>query len=118
MNVNLMNPFLRAAKEVLEQETGLQVSRGDLSLQRSCYTGTDITTLLSVMGDVRGVVLYGIDEPMALQLVSTMLGQPQELFDELAQSGIAELGNVITGLATTGLGEAGYRCNISVPTLI
>lgn len=117
-NVNFMNPFLRAVQEVLHQEVGLAVHRGDLALQNSAYTTSSVTTLLSIVGAVRGVVLYGMDQTMALKLVSTMLGQDQEEFDDLAQSGIAEMGNVITGLAATYLTEAGYTCNISVPTVI
>lgn len=117
-SVNFLNPFLRAVQEVLQVEVGLQVRRGELSLQNSAYTTSAITTLLSIVGAVRGVVLYGMDQPMALKLVSTMLGQEQEEFDELAQSGIAEMGNVITGKAATYLTEAGYSCNISVPTVI
>jgi len=59
-----------------------------------------------------------MDIGMALAMVSQMLGEKQEKFDDLAQSGIAELGNVITGMVTTYLAEAGYHCSISVPTLI
>ncbi len=39
-------------------------------------------------------------------------------FDNLAQSGVAELGNVISGQATIRLSKAGYSANISPPTLI
>ncbi len=118
MSVNFMNPFLKAAKTVLATEVGATVSRGDVALENDCYTPSDVTVLLSVVGDVRGVVLYSMSTSMALNLVSTMLGQEMQEFDELAQSGIAEMGNVITGIATTHLAEAGYRCSISVPTLI
>lgn len=118
VSVNFMNPFLKAAKTVLATEVGARVTRGEVSLENNCYTPSDITVLLSVVGDVRGVVLYSMNTGMALKLVSTMLGQEMEEFDELAQSGIAEMGNVITGVATTHLAEAGYRCSISVPTLV
>ncbi len=113
-----MNPFLKAAKAVLATEVGATVVRGEVSLENTCYTPSDVTVLLSVVGDVRGVVLFSMSVPMALKLVSTMLGQELQDFDELAQSGIAEMGNVITGVATTHLAEAGYRCSISVPTLV
>lgn len=113
-----MNPFLKAAKTVLATEVGASVSRGEVTLENSCYTPSDITVLLSIVGDVRGVVLYSMSISMALELVSTMLGQEVQEFDELAQSGIAEMGNVITGVAATHLAEAGYRCSISVPTLV
>jgi chemotaxis protein CheX len=118
MNVNFMNPFLQAAIQVIQRETGIQATRGDLALGKSSYTGQDITTLLNIIGDIRGVVLYGMDMSMALQLIGAMLGNPHEEFDDLAQSGIAELGNVITGSATTLLAQAGYTCNISTPTII
>ena len=39
-------------------------------------------------------------------------------FDRLAQSGIAELGNVITGQASRRLAEAGFQADISPPTLV
>jgi chemotaxis protein CheX len=47
-----------------------------------------------------------------------MMGQKCTDFDNLAQSGIAELGNVITGRATIKLEEAGYKSMISPPTMI
>jgi chemotaxis protein CheX len=38
--------------------------------------------------------------------------------DSLAQSGIAELGNVVSGRATIKFSQAGYQSNISTPTVI
>jgi chemotaxis protein CheX len=47
-----------------------------------------------------------------------MMGEQLAEFDELAQSGIAELGNVISGQAATRLSQTGVNVQISVPTLI
>ncbi|MBX3052724.1 MAG: chemotaxis protein CheX [Caldilineaceae bacterium] len=118
MSVNFLNPFLNAAKSVLSVEVGMEVDRGAVTMETDCYTSQDITVLLSIVGDIQGIVLYSMDTGMALAMVSHMLGEPQEEFDELAQSGIAELGNVITGVVTTYLAESGYHCSISVPTLV
>jgi len=74
--------------------------------------------LISMAGQVQGVVLYGMSEVTATAVVSQIMGQPFEAFDDLAQSGIAELGNVITGQASTRLAEAGFEAKISPPTLI
>jgi chemotaxis protein CheX len=46
------------------------------------------------------------------------MGQDFAEFDNLAQSGIAELGNVISGRATVNLSKTGFASNISPPTLI
>ncbi len=118
MNVNFLNPFIDAAVEVLKAEVGLPVQRGSLDLQKSSLTSEDITVLLHLVGRVYGVVLYSLPFDLALKLVSTMMGQEFSAFDSLAQSGVAELGNVITGRATIRLSQAGYQTNISPPSLI
>lgn len=113
-----MSPFLKAASSVLATETGTRVDRGVVTLESSCYTPQDVTVLMSVIGDIQGIVLYSMDMGMALAMVSQMLGEKQAEFDDLAQSGIAEMGNVITGIVATYLAQDGYRCSISVPTLL
>ncbi|HHH83531.1 MAG TPA: chemotaxis protein CheX [Chloroflexi bacterium] len=118
MNVKFMNPFLEAAKEVLQAETQVTVTRGTLSLEKSDLTGHEVTVILSLVGEVQGVVLYGLSIQTSLALVSRIMGQAFTSFDDLARSGIAELGNVITGQASIRLAEAGFASNITPPTLV
>ncbi|MCS7001824.1 MAG: chemotaxis protein CheX, partial [Dehalococcoidia bacterium] len=89
-----------------------------VSLLRSAYTNQDVTVLVGVTGDVRGVVLYCLSAQTACKFAEQMLGQQVPEFDDLAQSGIAELGNVITGAAGVHLAEAGFTFNITPPTLL
>ncbi len=118
MNVRYINPFVVAAAEVLKSEANLDVQRGALTLHTSACTADDITVIISVLEQVRGVVLYGISEKTALRIVSNIMGQPFEELDSLAQSGVAELGNVITGRAASILAEEGCEASISPPVLI
>jgi chemotaxis protein CheX len=118
MKVNYLNPFLEAAREVLAAEADVNVTHGALSLQRSALTTDEITVLVSLVGQVQGVVLYGLSEATALNLVGRIMAQQFTEFDNLAQSGIAELGNVITGRASVKLAEAGYVTDISPPSLV
>jgi chemotaxis protein CheX len=53
-----------------------------------------------------------------LNLVSKMMGQEISELTSLAQSGVGELGNVISGRATIRFSEAGYISNISTPTVV
>ena len=117
-NVKFMNPFVEAAADVLEKEVSAKVERGTLSLQKSSLTSDQITVLLSLVGQVQGVVLYGLSIKTAMNLVSRMMGQEFTEFDNLAQSGVAELGNVITGAATVKLSKEGFAAEISPPTLV
>lgn len=118
MNVKFLNPFVEAASEVLKAEVGLTITRGNLSMQKSALTADDVTVMISLVGSVQGVVLYGMSTKTSLSIVSRILDQEFTDFDTLAQSGIAEIGNVITGIATVKLSQAGFQANISPPTLI
>ncbi len=118
MNVQFLNPFLEAANEVLKAEIGVEVQRGEISLQRSALTANEVTVLLSMIGQLQGVVLYGMSKATACMLVSQMLGETVTELDSLAQSGVAELGNVLTGRATIKLSEIGLQTDISPPTVI
>jgi chemotaxis protein CheX len=118
MNVTFLNPFVEAANEVLRAEAQLSLTRGNLSLQKSALTTDDVTVLISIVGHVQGVVLYSLSNATGLALVSRMMSQEFVEFDSLAQSGVAELGNVITGRASVKLSEAGYESTISPPTML
>ena len=118
MDVKFLNPFLEAAHMVLKSELDTEAQRGELSLERSACTSEDVSVLISVVGEASGVVLYSLSEATAIAMVEKMLGQPFQEFDDLAQSGIGELGNVITGQAGQRLAAAGIDVNISPPTMV
>jgi len=118
MDVKLLNPFIEAAVEVLKAEVGATITRGELGLQKSSLTTDDITVLINLIGDVFGVVMYSMPTATGLNLVSKMMGQEFSQMDSLAQSGVAELGNVISGRATIKFSQAGYKADISTPTVL
>jgi chemotaxis protein CheX len=118
MNVKFLNPFLEASFDVIEKETGYTMTRGELGLEKEAYVTDDITVIISLIGRVEGNVFYSMPIQTALQLSSHILGEPLHEFNTLAQSGIAELANVITGQASIKLAEAGYESTISPPALL
>jgi chemotaxis protein CheX len=118
MNVKFLNPFLEAIYEVLKTETGIETHKGDLQLEKGPYTTDDITVIIALVGGVEGMVFYSLTKETSIKLVSKMMGEEISEFDTLAQSGIAELGNVITGRASVKLSVAGFEATISPPTLL
>jgi chemotaxis protein CheX len=118
MRTEFINPFLQAASEVLGSELGDVPRRGTIGLQRSAYTSEEVTAVVAVTGDVAGMVIFSMAEQTARAIVSKMLGQDFPQFDALAQSGIAEIGNVITGRAAVLLSEAGYPSDLAPPMLV
>lgn len=118
MDAKLLNPFIQAAVEVLEAEVNANISRKEISMQNSSLTSDDVTVLINLVGDIYGVVMYGMPTKTCLNLISKILGQDCAELDSLAQSGVAELGNVISGRATIRFAETGYKSNISTPTVL
>jgi len=118
MNVKFLNPFVEAAFEVLRAETNIALERGDLVLEKTPYVTEDVTVVIALVGRVEGTVFYSMSQPTAIALASKIMGEALESFDALAQSGIAELGNVITGRASVKLAQAGFESTISPPTLL
>ncbi len=118
MRVEFVNPFVNAARAVLQHEIGCDIGRSDLRLHRSAYTSHEVTAMVAVTGAIQGMVLYGLRSDTACRLVGRILDQTFAEFDDLAQSGIAEMANVITGKASVLLSEAGFPAQISPPALI
>lgn len=120
MKAEFINPFIVATTEVLNQELGrpIKIDKGPLAFLESYYTSMDVTVVIGVTGAVQGVVMYGISERTAKNIVSGMLGKPVPIMDRMVESAVAELGNVITGIASAGLEKAGYPCTLAPPTVI
>jgi chemotaxis protein CheX len=118
MKVQIVNRYVQAALEVIAKETGNAVQRGGLHLEGNPYTTDDVTAVIGVAGQVTGSVYLSMDESVALSLISAMLGQKTEKLDDLCQSGIAEMANVITGLAGTKLGDDGIGTTINPPLIL
>jgi chemotaxis protein CheX len=118
MRAEIINPFLQAASEVLESELGSAPQRGAIGLAKSAYTSDEVTAIVAVTGAVAGMVMFAMAERTARAMVSKMMGQEFPEFDALAQSGIAEIGNVITGRAAVLLSEAGFASELAPPMLI
>lgn len=115
---DLLEPFVEAARNVLAQELGSAVTPGRLSLEKGAATTLDVTVVIGITGKITGIALYSMSDDMALGIVSRMMGSEVPELDDLALSGVAELGNVITGQATTLLAQLGLHCDISPPMLL
>jgi chemotaxis protein CheX len=118
MNVKFLNPFVISAHDILRLEMRETVERGELHLENGSYVTDDATVIISLIGGLDGTVFYSMSKESAIRFASTLMGERFDALDELVQSGIAELGNVITGQASMRLADAGYESNISTPSLV
>jgi chemotaxis protein CheX len=116
--LELVGPFVDAAARVLGQECGEAPQRGTLHRVRSPQTNNELSALIAITGGVAGLVIYSMTEDVALNVASTMIGEPLAELDALGQSAIAELANMITGQAGIALERNGFPSDMSPPVLL
>ena len=118
MRADVAQPFVLAAKGVLEHELGSDVGRGRVRVERGDFEAGGVTAVIGITGALSGAVLYRMSEATALAIVGRIMGQNFSELDALARSGVGELGNVITGRAGALLDRAGVRAGVAPPVLI
>lgn len=120
MKVEVISPFVTATIKVLETEIGrsVPVEKGPLTIESTAHTCQDCTVLIGVIGAVQGIVMYGMSERTAKNIVSALLNERVVIFNEMVESAIAEMGNVITGIASADLEKAGFPSTLAPPTVI
>jgi len=117
MRVEYINPFVEAAFNILKDVLQTDVKRGDLYLKPSSMKIMGVAALVGLAGDVEGRVLFDMDKPTALYVVSAMNGEAFTALDEMAKATIQELANMITAQAVTKLHDLGFKFDLTPPTL-
>ena len=118
MRVQIVNRYVQSAVDVITKETGTQAVRGGLLLEGNPYTTEDVTAVIGISGSLTGSLYLSMAEPTALKMIGAIIGQVTTELDELGQSGIAEMANVIAGAAGVGLSEEGIETLINPPLVL
>ena len=119
MQSSHINPFLESATLVIEQTCMVKPARGDIKLKHVSLENGHIWLHISMYGQMEGDVVFGFPEEVAIKIVSAMMGgYPITEFDEMSQSAISELGNMISGNASTIMYNQGIHIDISPPKML
>jgi chemotaxis protein CheX len=118
MDAKLVNPFIDAFTAIMPQIGFQDVKRNKMVVKERSVESKGVTVLVGFTKNIKGNVAYNMSETTAKFIASTMMmGMPVENFDDMAQSAISELSNMITANAATNLASLGYDADISTPSL-
>ncbi|MBT2291973.1 chemotaxis protein CheX [Paenibacillus albidus] len=119
MKAEVINPFLESARIVIEQVIQVSPSTGNLGIKDIELIDNHIWIQVGMTGQLSGNIIFGIAEHVALRMVSVMMGGfVITEMDEMGQSAISELGNMISGNASTILSNQGVMVDITPPKLM
>jgi chemotaxis protein CheX len=119
MDVNYINPILNSFASIMPQLGLANVAKKGMSLKGRFIESPGVMIIVGIIGDIKGNVIYGLSLNDAKKIASTMMmGMPVDKFDELAQSAISELTNMLTATVATNFSNDNININISTPTLV
>lgn len=113
-----IDSFVKAASSVIETMLNPPVEAGKPFFNDEPLTKYEVSVLVGVLGDLQGQVLCGMSTETAKKIASHMLFTEEQQLDQMGQSAICELKNIIVGTASTNLSVSGYKCNITPPLFL
>ena len=119
MDVNHINQVLKAFTNIFPQLGMNNIEKKNLSLKSKYIESPGVVIIIGLFGDIKGNIIYGLNVEDAKQIASSMMmGMPVDELNELAQSAISELVNMLTANVATNFSEMGIMIDISTPTLM
>lgn len=119
MSREYIGVFSDAVSNIMPQLGILEVAAGKSKEYGKNIEIDGVVCIVGIIGDITGNVIFSMDEEGAKGIASAMMGGMEVLeFDEITQSAVSELGNMLAANACTGLSELGINADISTPTLM
>ncbi|MBC3889942.1 chemotaxis protein CheX [Acetobacterium paludosum] len=119
MDLKNINPFIDAVTEILPQFGFQSLVQKGFSEKSKKIIASGVVITLGIVGDKKGNVVYCINQEGAKQIASIMMmGMPVDELDDMAQSALSELSNMLTANACINFSKEAVNVDISVPTLL
>lgn len=119
MDVKHINPFVESFTNVMPQIGFSDIKKGGLSVKGKDFKSSGVIIIVGIVGALKGNVVYSASIENAKKIASTMMmGMPITELDDMSQSALSELTNMLTANAATSFSNLGINIDISTPTLL
>ncbi len=119
MQVQYINPFIESVSQLFTTLLGCEARRGDLGVAETASQPRDITALIGLSGNTRGIVALSFPVNTALAILSRLIGTPTRVVDATVRDAMAELVNIVAGGAKTKFQQDEHALlQLSLPTVV
>ncbi|MDA7978073.1 MAG: chemotaxis protein CheX [Pirellulales bacterium] len=116
MNVEYINPFIRAVLDVFQTMLGCSLSRGEPYAKSSNDLLHEISGIIGLSGAAKGATVISLSRATALEATAALLGEhPGEVNADVIDA-VGELANMVAGSAKAQLEH--LALNVSLPTVV
>ena len=119
MNVDFINPFLKATTDVLSTMAQIDAKPGSVAIKKDNIAHGDVTGLIGMNGDkVKGSFSISFTKAAILDITQRMIGEKVTTIDDTVTDMTGELTNMATGGAKKLLADKGYDFDMATPVVI
>jgi chemotaxis protein CheX len=119
MNVELINPFLKATLNVLETMAQTTAVPGKPVVKTKPVTWGVVNGVIGMAGDkIHANFVVSFDQASIIAIVSRMLMEEISEVNHDVVDAVGEITNMIVGAAKVDLGELGYNFEMSIPMMV
>lgn len=119
MSSEYTESFFNSFQSVLPQLGIEDISIVDVQDVGNQIHTPDVVCIIGIIGDLRGNVIYAMSADTAKSIAGIMMGGMElDELDEIGQSAISELGNMLAANACTELSQVNVKVDVSTPTLM
>lgn len=118
MNVEYLNPIIKASTFVLGQTCMIEAKVGKPYLTQTSYEDEIFIIMIGITGQLHGQVILAMESSVACEIASKMMmGMPVDSLNDMAKSALGELMNMMMGNAMTYFSEMDILLDITPPTM-
>lgn len=119
MNAEYINLFISAVTQVFEETSQTSLTISSKSVKSGNIYEKNVLVLIGITGQVRGAITVSMDLEYAKAIASRMMGgMPVDVFDEIPQSAIREMANMMMGRVASLFEKINIIIDITPPTLM
>ncbi len=118
-NVEYINPFITAAKSVMNDFCHIEAIMGAPYITKTIFEGDKFVIMVGITGQLTGQVIFSMSNETACDIAShMMMGMPVPELNDMACSAISELSNMILGNSATVFSTKGIIIDITPPSVL
>jgi chemotaxis protein CheX len=118
MNVEYINPFLRATVNVLKTMAFTEATPGKPYIKKDQVAGGDVSGIIGITGETEGSLSISFTEACICNVVSNMFGEEITKLDPEVEDAVGEITNMISGDARRELAEKGFVLKGAIPSVV
>lgn len=119
MDAQYINLLIEAFESVFREMTQIELKMSSKAMRLNARYEKNVAVAIGLTGQIKGTVMLSMDQVYANKVASSvMYGMLVDSFDELAQSAIREVMNMVMGKAAAWIEEKGKMIDITPPMLM